>query len=736
MSRQQFTLDEQQFTLDEQQLTALKDLPADDHGNETLPRPSLGHNQYQHKDHAGASPVKSHIKHTTDSENGGKLTLWRVWHRIHRVLILVCAFLYITKCIQATSETFDLLVGKTLLQPQSPPFTQPNLAKAIGTTTLRESLLVKTMLQDDTTPRNNTLFLTATGYSFTQCPALSPIIERIYNDAFMRSLYTALVSQVSYELTFLDSNEIELVLPVVDCSSPLMKLAYGTVGSFFFVVRNRDGDHVSMLSVLLSNQDYKILSQTGGGPAAVATLTFISNFRASDDVPVDHHFVISLGYPFEQFNFRAASYLSTTDDGSWQLRMIPATDRKEVYKVVETASHAGFYIKAATEQSNINSYIWGLPSNPIDAITTWRLSTKARLRNSWAWVHLLQLLLVIALLSNLFILLLISARRLAQRKLWIGDAFVTVYDTLHLRVVLTLISWYMDEFWTVHEFCLSDASTLIGLEEITIFPHVLEADLRSIYVSLCGVLGILFRERVDPVLGLVTFEFGFAYRHGILKLFPSLISKVQAHAYNQYMSGLATGNKYQQLVSPMYFWTARRLGSRSLSFVVTMLFPVFTGLLVVIAWIMARKIYRHFYPDLIHVQHSRLGTGTPSVSGNEETLLALERKLTVFELATGAELRRRFGFLSDYENCKFIKGVKHASADGIYGNGFVIANGKFLMQTEDFWAILIMKVLHVRYQNIYVYELEGTTVKQTARLVYPQTLTWTDLFSLGITRLS
>ncbi|KAF1324058.1 hypothetical protein FI667_g10078, partial [Globisporangium splendens] len=708
--------------LDEQQLTTLKDFPiaADGPDTEALPRPSHGHNQHNH--HNGAASVKSHIKHTTDTENGGKLTQRRVWHHIHRVLILVCAILYIAKCIQATSETFDLPVGKAVSPAASPPFTLPNLAEAIGTTTLRESPLVQTMLQ--------AIRRRGTARCFSQRRA------RIYNDAFLRSLYTALVSQVSYELTFLHSDEIELVLPVMDCANPFMEFAYGAASSFFFVVRNRDGDHVSMLSVMLSNQDYKILSQTGDGPAAVATLTFISNLRASDNAPVDHHFAISLGYPFEQFNFRAASYLSTTEYGSWRLRVIPATDRKEVYKVVETASRSGFYIKAITEQSNVNAHIWNLPSDPIDAITTSQASIKTGLRNSWAWVHLLQLLLVIVLLSNLVILLLISARRLAQRKLWIGDAFVAVYGTLHLRGVLILASWYMDEFWTVHEFCLSDTHTLIGLEEIPILPHVLEADLRSIYVSLCGALGILLRERIDPVLGLVTFEFGFANRHGILKLFPPLITKVQSHANDQYTSGLATGNKYQQLVSPMYFWTARRLGSRSLSFVVTMLFPVFAGLLVVIAWIIARKIYRHFYPDLIHVQHSRLGTGTSAVSGNEGALLALERKLTIFELATGAELQRRFGFLSDYENCKFIKGVKHASADGIYGNGFVIASGKFLMQTEDFWAIVIMKVLRVRYQSIYVHELEGTTVKQTARLVYPQTLTWTDLFSLGITTLS
>ncbi|GAB9477305.1 hypothetical protein Gpo141_00014369, partial [Globisporangium polare] len=69
-----------------------------------------------------------------------------------------------------------------------------------------------------------------------------------------------------------------------------------------------------------------------------------------------------------------------------------------------------------------------------------------------------------------------------------------------------------------------------------------------------------------------------------------------------------------------------------------------------------------------------------------------------------------------------IKGMKYASADGIYCNGFVIANDKFLM-----------KLIRYRFQNV---DVDGSTANQRARLVYPHTLSWSDLLRLNISVLS
>lgn len=54
-------------------------------------------------------------------------------------------------------------------------------------------------------------------------------------------------------------------------------------------------------------------------------------------------------------------------------------------------------------------------------------------------------------------------------------------------------------------------------------------------------------------------------------------------------------------------------------------------------------------------------------------------KTTRFETATGVELAHQFGLRYNYDNLRTIKGLKFVSADGIYSNGFAIANGAFLV---------------------------------------------------------
>lgn len=701
--------------IDTKGLTALEDLPpTDDKRNE-------------HHDHkGGTTSVRLHLKHT--STKGG-FSFWRALHHVHRLAIFVVAVIYIVTLLGATARTFDLLYGVALSPDPKPASTAKLMAAAIGNTTLRESPLVKTMLHDDTSPRNGTIFLNASGHSTTPCK-LSPMMARIYSDAHMRTTYAALTAGASYNLTFLDPNAIELIAPVVDCTTRIIVLGYNTVVNYFFLVRSRSNrDDVSMLRMMMGNQDYRTPGQTGEGPAALATITFANDLRVPN---IEQHVAVSMGYPFEKYNFRAGTLLGMTEFGLWRVRVIPATDHKEIAKTIETATRSGFFIKAETEQSNVNTHVWVLPTAPIEAMVTTQWRNKPGLRDSWAWVHLLHLLLAITMVANIVILIVIMYEKLRQGQLWIGDAFVSVYNTLHMRGAFVLFSWYMNEFWSVYEFCLSDANTFTYIESITVFPVVTEADLRSIYISLSGVLGILFRVRVDPLVVFASFEVAYVNRRKILLWFPSLVADAGAHALMMYSHGSATKNPFQPLVAPTFFWTTAHLSERSVAFIFTMLLPIILGLVVVLAYIVVRRIYRRFRPDPIRVLHSR----NTATSGNEDTLRQLQSKLTFFELATGAELNNRFGFLAEYDNAVFIKGVKFASADGIYSNGFVLANGKFLLQTQDFWPIVLMKLVRVRYKNVFVYEIEGSTVKQTARLVYPQTFAWTDLFHLDVTNLS
>ncbi|KAE8962819.1 hypothetical protein PR003_g30861 [Phytophthora rubi] len=113
--------------------------------------------------------------------------------------------------------------------------------------------------------------------------------------------------------------------------------------------------------------------------------------------------------------------------------------------------------------------------------------------------------------------------------------------------------------------------------------------------------------------------------------------------------------------------------------------------------------------------------------------MTLRGIVTNFEIATGAELQTRFGLISDYNNYVYFKGMKFASADGVYCSGYVIVNGKFLVRSQDLVAIVMMKLFHARFKNVYTYEVEGNTVKETARLVHTTTFLWSDLWRLTVT---
>ncbi|POM72094.1 Transmembrane protein [Phytophthora palmivora] len=142
-----------------------------------------------------------------------------------------------------------------------------------------------------------------------------------------------------------------------------------------------------------------------------------------------------------------------------------------------------------------------------------------------------------------------------------------------------------------------------------------------------------------------------------------------------------------------------------------------------------RKIYRCLRLDKIR-QRSSVSTDT---SANERATLVQRGVATNFEISTGAMLQARFGLISDYNNYVFFKGMKFASADGVYCSGYVIVNEKFLVSSKDLWAIVMIKLMRARFTNVYVYEVHGHTVKDTARLVYPTTFLWSDLWRLNVT---
>lgn len=163
------------------------------------------------------------------------------------------------------------------------------------------------------------------------------------------------------------------------------------------------------------------------------------------------------------------------------------------------------------------------------------------------------------------------------------------------------------------------------------------------------------------------------------------------------------------------------------------LLPLFITVPAVVIFVILRKIYWRFHPKIIPVQQSDSTPTKQSTSGDK---LPLKTSFTNFELATGSQLELMYGMLSDFDNFIIIKGMRFASADGVYGAGFLIVNRKSLVQANDIWPILLMKLIRVRCTSVYIFLLDRTIVQKRAQLVYPDTITMHDLLHLSSSTLS
>ncbi|TMW66138.1 hypothetical protein Poli38472_003903 [Pythium oligandrum] len=683
----------------------------------------------EHAENDKPTPVKVSLP-PEHSKRDTKITWQRVLHLVHRVFVFAAAWWYIIISFQASYASMELLRGHDNSARSGTIFPFPVMTSLVGAGPIRTSSLVKTTFGDDMTPRDSSIFVVSDGQAVDACP-LSPD-NYLYTNEFMRAIFTTISRDTAYNITALDEATMELIAPIIDCTYVLQPNSGITGGRLFYLARERaNPDRVFLVVVSLIVQQYSISAQAETGPAAVGMVQVIYDMR---EPSVTNYYVVAKGFPVEEMEYRVYEYLNTTPDGQWTLRSIPST-KSEFAMVLITSIREGFYIKAPSEQSNINNQVWLAPSTPSEAVGIWHFVYTPVLRDSWAWVHGVQFIIGIRLLGNLVILCLTAYNNLRARKLWIGAAFVSISTSQVLNVVLVLVSWFMNEYWSLHEYSVTVGYAVIGLPDRLIHDTVMHADLLTLYFGACGLIGSVFRERIDPLLAMALFEIGYDRQTRINLLINShhLHAKIQAFAYNFYMRGVLAPLNGQDKISPMVVQASHNMGKRDYDYVAVCLFPVFLNLVWVVAYAILRKIYRRIFPPKVLIQQNTTGTAR---SGNEESILAQKRVHTLFELATGAELENRYGLVSDYDTCIFIRGTKFASADGIYSNGFVIANKKYLVQASDIWTIVAMKLLRSRFTNVYVYEVNGTTVQPTALLVYPHTLTVRDLLNLSVSMLS
>lgn len=654
-----------------------------------------------------------------------KLTPGHLFHIIHRLLVLASAICYIVRSIDAAHSMFEVLDFSLGNQDLTfPAFILSNIDNYLDTSTIRQSPLLA-LIGNGTALRNDTLYLDVSGFNFKECTSVI-MDHTLYGNTFLRKVHSMFTADTSYNFTFLTS--VDLIMPVVDCSFYPIKQPDNSNLRIYYLMRSKtNADDIYLMTFSLSTQDYSIPAQNQKGPAGIAMFSFVNDMTTAT---VTHSIAVALGYPFEPLSFEVYQMTGIDSNHRWLLSSVPQYPLLETSKDVVTACRAGFYVQAETEQSNVNNMYWELESTPFNAVKYWNWAGGAVLNDSWAWVHAIHIYFAADTIINLIVLFALIYRNFRKGKLWVGDAFASISNSLVLRGTLVIFTWYINGFWTITEYSLHNAYDLWGGAQLFVYTKLIRADLMTVYMSVAGAVGYLVRERIDPALVVLIYEIAFQYRtstiHGLTAICNALISDAQADFDLGYL-GVDTTILG---ASPMTYWTIHVLKNKSAKLIFSTLLPIFITILAVVVFAFIRKIVRVFQPEKLNV------IKVTSYSDKKELLLAQKGAFTMFEIATGAALQVRYGVVSDYENCVFIRGVKYASADGIYCSGYLIANGKYLIATEDLLTIIIMKIIRVRFRNVYVYEVSERTVQQTARLVYPHTISVVDLMNLDIGLLS
>lgn len=671
-----------------------------------------------------------HVNAIETHKESDSITPRQVLHLVHRAAVLAAAVLYLQICVSACVDILHEIDFDYVIPSAEVPSELPSVSLVLGdyvgsAASILESSLVTKVLRNDTTPRNGTLYLDSnTATSFTGCS--SAIVTDTYRDTFQREAFAELVSDTAHNLTFLDAQTSELIFPIVDCSFSSITEGDSTAVRFFFLLRAvSNASDVSLLIVSMSMQDYKIVGQAITGAAAVATLVQISDLKATS---LTHYFAVAIGYPYQALEFDVYQYESTTSDSFWQLKQI--SSGSAVDKHIQTACRTGFYGVSETNQCNIKNLLWALPNDPLDVVKYWQWNGRPTVRNASAWVHTAHFFLAADIIIQLLLLVLVSCNHTRKGALWIGDAFLTISIRVSFLGPTVLISWILEEGWTIMELAIYDGNAII--EDVAMYVHVsiARADLMALCLSLVSILSLIVKERIDPAVCMLAFYLTFEYRVELLQWAPSLADYVSSYADEDYNLAINEAEDVS-IISPVKSWSAHKLTSRPIALMlssVCMLVTVFLSSLLLYS--IGRKIYRHYYPDKLHVLRT-----TADRSEDEAHLMNQLRTITIFELATGAQLLDHYGLLSDYQNYVFKQGVKYATADGIFSSGFVIANDRFVVATRDLVTIWLIKLTGVRFADVYVYILKDKTVQSTAQLVHPNTLSVRDLLNVSVSKL-
>ncbi|GMF34528.1 unnamed protein product [Phytophthora lilii] len=659
-----------------------------------------------------------------------RITGPQLFNLVHRIAGVAAALMYAGIGLQSAYKTIDVLRGTNVGTQSFGTLEAELIVGYCGDGLIRDSPLVRDILGGSTEPREDTLFLlSSTSTSFEECVDVEMFNPEVYNPNFLNGGFQGLIVTGSYNLTILQ--DIEYIMAIVDCTSPPLVTGDPSLLRVYNLVRRKsDPEDVHIVAISLSTQDYRVPEQSRRGPAVLATLFSVNDMRATS---VEQYFVLGLDYPYTSAPaFNVFTLDGVSEDGYWMMSSVPHNESIDPIIHARTARRRGFYLHAESEQANLRNLYWKVEdTSPATALAIWEWYGEPVIFDSWAWVHGIHLIFAWQTIFSLGVLAIVVFRNLRMGKIWIGDAFASVSNgTLMMRGLLVGASWYVNEYWTLVEFSLANANELAGSQRVPIHSELAHADLLVMFLSIIGLIGRFTRERIDPAFALFLFEIIHTNRQDIIRSSSSVLKTVVDYANTEYRMGIATVTDDQKAFSTMRLWTTHMLDGIDFEFLAASLFPKVLLVLLILVYVGMRKVYHRFYPDQQPVGIT--GRSSADRSTNEKAATAQKGNLTNFELSTGAELEARYGLISDYKNYVFFKGLKFASADGVYCSGYVVANGRFLVGLKDLLSIIMIKAFRSRFTNVYVYAVDGNTVQRTAQLVYPESLSWQDLIFLNI----
>ncbi|KAF1790708.1 P-loop containing nucleoside triphosphate hydrolase [Phytophthora cactorum] len=531
----------------------------------------------------------------------------------------------------------------------------------------------------------------------------------IYNFDFLSERYQGIIDDTKYNITHLD--DLELVVIVVDCTFRQILVGDPSVLRVFNLVRSRaDPSELYLITVSLNVQEYELRNLKKKGSALVGMLTLVQDMQAEK---VQSFYMVATSYPYERVpSFEMYELVGVTSQSFLELRSIPRDPLTHPVKHLLTARKRGFFNGDAQRNVRVMySILDGL--NAKTALTRWEWIGEAVIVDSWAWVHCIHFFFGLQTIYSLIVLFLVTYQKFRSGKVWIGDPFSSISTAdLVLRGFLVLFSCFLDNFWSVNEYAMSRASMLTGSQTVRVHKAIMHADIMAIFLSLVGFISASFASvsthqlpfslRVHPQ---VPINFGTHCTSGCGENFDLLSI--------QWERGIAKVTPVTAAMSPMRMWSSFQFPAKDPVFIIVSFFPTTYLLVAMSALAILRKIYQYRFPERVHVRSSQ----STDTSGSEKAAMSTKGIVTNFEISTGAMLRTRFGLISDYNNYVYFKGMKFASPDGVYGSGYVVVNGKFLVSTKKLLAIVLIKLLHARFTNVYAYEVDGNTVKDTARLV-------------------